>query len=469
MNKENRTILKEIMQGKDLESNIPLYANAYIHTTYEYSMIRFVLNYYTMKEVLEENGGVCADEYLRDVLERIHTILFSTILSDEDLEQVDGVISSLNEIREEMTKRMTVLTAYTDSLQLYEYVLNRVEYGITGEEFPVDESALAARVFQYLFAENDTMVVNSKIQMVTAQLPIRMTKSRFFDYLTDTLNIYNGSEKKAFDDFVEMLKSTALLELPEGYDTMYPEIYKVIQMLEQTTFKTLDVDMYRDIMEQFGYATEYLTSIVSDYLLVMEILNDLYASLLAMPFVTATKETVKACVSMLKGLHDAFVSASEIPDSVDEGFMVIEGRQEQLGEELMQYESILQDVYDSNRDSISWMMLDSLFGNLLIISKLLSGSMFVDLNEQEQIVEMADSNYINKRRDELVGLLSSYFDAHGKEINRAVMSLLFSNMPVLFNSQQEIKDYIEYSINHCSNQSELMACAKILQELMEEE
>ena len=54
-------------------------------------------------------------------------------------------------------------------------------------------------------------------------------------------------------------------------------------------------------------------------------------------------------------------------------------------------------------------------------------------------------------------------------MNRAVMAALFSNMPVLFNSQQEIKEYIEYSLNHCGNASELMACAKILTEMMEEE
>jgi hypothetical protein len=49
------------------------------------------------------------------------------------------------------------------------------------------------------------------------------------------------------------------------------------------------------------------------------------------------------------------------------------------------------------------------------------------------------------------------------------MAALFSNMPVLFNSQQEVKDYIEYSLNHCNNRSELMACAKILEDMIAEE
>ena len=54
-------------------------------------------------------------------------------------------------------------------------------------------------------------------------------------------------------------------------------------------------------------------------------------------------------------------------------------------------------------------------------------------------------------------------------MNRAVMASLFASMPVLFNSQDEIKEYIEYSLGHCGNSSELMACAKILDDLMAEE
>lgn len=465
MKKENRTVLKNIMQNRDLEENIPAYGNAYINATYEYSLIRFVLNYYTMKEI-EDEMGAGVDDYLSTILDEIHTILFETILSTEIREDQEAVLAQIDEIRNQMTEKMTILTAYTDALQIYEYVLNRVEYGITGERFDVDESALAAKVFQYLFSDYDKMVVNSKIQMVTGQLPIRMTKSRFFDYLTDTLNIYSGSEKSSLDDFVSMLKSTALLELPDGYGEEYKEIANVIALLENTNYKELDLTGYQAIMEQFSLTTDHLSGLVSNYLLVMEIINDLYAILLARPFQNSDKESVVVCTDMIRGVHDAFVSASEIPDFVDEGFMRIEGCQEELGEEILQYESILPDVLGQQAETISWMMADAIFSSLSKISKLLSNSLFIPLKEDSLTVEMVDSNYITKQRDELVALLTTYFEKHQKEMNRAVMASLFSSMPVLFNSQQEIKEYIEYSLNHCNSESELMACAKIMEEMM---
>lgn len=469
MKKEDKKTIKEIMQHRDLEMNLPVYAGSYINAVYEYSLIRLVLNYYTMKEVEDDTGNVSGDECLSDVMNRIHTLLFQTILADELKEDYTASIEEIDALRAELTKKMTVLTAYTDALQLYEYVLNRIEYGITGESIEVEETELAAKVFRYIFRENDKMVVNSKIQMVTGQLPIRMTKSRFFDYLTDTLNIYNGSDKSSVDGFVSMLKSAALLDLPEGFGTDYPEIVKVIQMLEKIDFRDLELADYQALMEQFAITATHLTELVSDYLLAMEIVNDFYAALLAMPYEKNEEKGTKTCISMLRGLHAAFVANGEIPELVDEGFMEIEGIQEMLGEDIMQFESILPDVISEHKDTISWIMSDKIFTSLSLISKLLSNSLFIDLNEEAGKEESADSVYITAKRDELVKELSVFFGCHPKEVNRAVMASLFSNMPVLFNSQQEIKEYIEYSLGHCSNSSELMACAKILEEMMEEE
>ena len=468
MKKENKRIIKEIMQNRDLEVNLPMYANSYINTTYEYSLIHLVLNYYTLKEIEDEKGGF-KDAFLAETVEKIHTLLFQTLLSDELKENYTVIVEEIDTIRNEMTRRMTLLTCYTDALQIYEYVLNRIEYGITKEVVPVDTSELAVKVFRYLFNDNDKMVVNSKIQMVTGQLPVRMTKSRFFDYLTDTLNIYKGSDKEAFDDFVSMLKSTALLEVPEAYKESYPEIVKVLDRMESLNFKELDLNGYQALMEQFSMTTGLLTELVSNHLLVMEIVNDFYAAILAMPYEKNDSKETKTCLVMLKGLHDVFVASGEIPDSVDDGFLVIEGRQEQLGEDIMQYESVLNQVMEDHKDTISGIMAEKMFNSLLFISKLLSNSLFIDLTKEETTSEIADADYITEKRDELAGLLTEFFAQHPKEVNRAVMAALFSNMPVLFNSQQEVKDYIEYSLEHCSNQSELMACAKILEELMEEE
>lgn len=469
MRSEDRKTIREITKHHDLEKNLPAYLNAYMDEVYEYSLIHLVLNYYTLKEVEDDTAAVSSDEVLGAAMDVVHSTLFGTILSKELEVDIDQTVEKIHGLRDLLTKKMTVLTAYTDALQLYEYVLNRVEYGITKEEYPVAEDSLAARVFQYLFKDNDKMVINSKIQMVTSQLPVRMTKSRFFDYLAETLNIYIGCESSSVDDFVSMLKSTALLELPKGYGEDYKEIANLIHTLETVDYKTMDVEYYRALMEQFSMTTNHLTDLVSNYLIVMGIVNDLYAALLAFPYENNEQMGTKTCLEMLAGLHDAFVSGGEIPEVVDEGFMKIEGLQEELGEEIMQFEAILPDVTSEYKELMESIMMDKMCNSLVRISKLLSNSLFVKLDDTYDEGVMADADYIAKKRDEMEELLTAFFEKHTKELNRAVMALLFSNMPVLFNSQEEVKQYIEYSLNHCGNASELMACAKILDDMMAEE
>jgi hypothetical protein len=172
---------------------------------------------------------------------------------------------------------------------------------------------------------------------------------------------------------------------------------------------------------------------------------------------------------MIRNLHAAFVTSGDIPETVDDGFASIEGIQEGLGEDILQFESVLEDVIRESSDEVSWIMADELFSSLEKISKLMSNSLFIELNEKENDEETADSDYIKEKYEELIASFGAFFDEHKKEVNRAVMAAVFSNMPVLFNSVSEIKEYIEHSLSHCSNDSELMACAKLLDEMMAEE
>lgn len=469
MKSEDKKIIKDIMHHKDLEQNLPAYTGAYTSLVYEYSLIHFVLNYYTIKEIEMDANGISKDETLAAVMNEVHTFVYQTLLSETLEEQPEKVVKKLDDIRNLLTDKMTVLTAYTDGLQLYEYILNRIEYKLTGETYEVDAASLGAKVFQYLFHDNDKMVINSKIQLVTSQLPVRMTKSRFYEYLSDTLKIYQGSDKIALDEFVELLKSTVLLEKPTGYGKDYKAIAQLLQTLEETDFKDLDLTTYQMIMEQFGMATEQLTELVSNYLLVVDCINNLYAVMLMLPYETNDKASVKACIRIMKGLHDAFVSGGGIPSFVDDELIQIEGVQENIGEELVQFEAVLPDIKEEHKDILESMMLDKIINCLLLSSKLLSNSFFVSLEDEPENNKAADADDVNQKIDELTGLLSSFFETHSKERNRAVMAALFSNMPVLFNSQEEVKEYIEYSLGHCNNDSELMACGKILDDLMAEE
>ena len=71
--------------------------------------------------------------------------------------------------------------------------------------------------------------------------------------------------------------------------------------------------------------------------------------------------------------------------------------------------------------------------------------------------------------EDLVEEFARSFASQNKLINRARMAMVMGNVPVFFNSQQEISDYLNYALEHCNNNSELKAVIAIIDEMMEEE
>ena len=85
---------------------------------YQYSYTRLALNYYTLYETLTEEpelpgkGGA----FLLTLNELIGAYL-----------EGKEILNRLDQLREEVTREVEILTAYTDCFQIYEYVLNRLE------------------------------------------------------------------------------------------------------------------------------------------------------------------------------------------------------------------------------------------------------------------------------------------------------------------------------------------------------
>ena len=182
MQKQERLLIKQIGGGLALDENLPKYGILLSKTYYEYGFVT---------------------EALKNVRQWIKTCILDG--SSERREE----LKRIHELREQITARMQILTAYTDGLQVYEYILNRLEftYEEETEDKETDLDAYAQKIFRYLFQDDDKMVINSKIQMVVSELPVRITKSRFFDIINESLKLYTGSECSSVDDFAETIRA----------------------------------------------------------------------------------------------------------------------------------------------------------------------------------------------------------------------------------------------------------------------
>ena len=76
--------------------------------------------------------------------------------------------------------------------------------------------------------------------------------------------------------------------------------------------------------------------------------------------------------------------------------------------------------------------------------------------------------YVEQKRDELIGELTRFFHENRKIVNRSVMALILSRLPVFFNNITEIQDYVFHSVSNCTNKAEKAAVVEIIKCIINE-
>lgn len=468
MNHKDRKLFMEMKNGENYRTNLPVYTTQMIHVEYEYSVVLAALHYYTLGEVLtEEKENVSED--VRELAHRLQGAIYDGLLADSfDGDRHGQTVYLLDSIRNEIIRKMQVLTAYTDILQVYEYVLNRTEAGVLDLLEEVDVSSLAEELYRYVFQENDNMVINSKLQMITAQLPMRMTKAKFYDTVSQAFSIYNGSEKENFDAFVERIRGTVLLDKPEDYETAYPQIYETIKYLAEVDYQNLSREAFLSAQEKLTREAEHIREIVTDYLMLTDVVNSVYAAVLAVPYANVVSDALKNGEAIIHMVYEALESDRELEDEITEKLVALEGAQEELLSELAAYEGVFYEAETFAADISEGMSEDGKLRILRNMQLLHSNSVFIDLQKEEPDASLTDAAYIEQAASKFEADMDTLFAEAKRPVKRAYMAAVVGQLPVIFNNTQEIKEYIEYTLSGCSNDSELTAVKHLLEDMMME-
>lgn len=467
MQKQDRLVIKQLGNKQNISENLVKYAELMSNTYYEYSLIQLAMNLYTLQERSQEY--VSEDAYVEQALYTIQKFTGRYVL-DKQYENRTQERKEIHEVRNKITARMRILTSYTDALQLYEYILNRLEYSyelVDGDE--VDTEAYSQKLFRYLFQDKDKMVINSKIQSVVSQLPVRITKSRFYEIINESLKIYTGAECSSVDDFAETIRACSGLSRPDGFDTEYPVLYELLRSLEQLNYMNLSQEDWQYYTGKLQEAAGYIENIVTDYLLLEDIVNEVYAVMTACVYITKDTKEMGYATKILECVLEAMANDTPISEVAEDCFFALEGTPEALLDTLSQAEGLLFDVWSEQQEALQAEGLQEEYADLNLISKLLCNSVFIDLKPDNLEPEIADSIYVNQVKDALVEEFAQSFVQGHKLINRARMAMVMGNVPVFFNSQDEISSYLTYALEHCNNHSELKAVIAILDEMMDEE
>lgn len=100
------------------------------------------------------------------------------------------------------------------------------------------------------------------------------------------------------------------------------------------------------------------------------------------------------------------------------------------------------------------------------VLKLQSGSTFVSLSDGESS-EVITDEALEDEYNKFSLAVTEAFKNHTQLVNRAIMANVLGQLPVFFNSVDEIQGYINVSLMQCSDVAERKACVEIMNMIME--
>ena len=469
--KDLNYVSSEILKEKNLEMNLPKFANSMMSLYNGLAYVKLSMNYYTYYEMLNDREYENTDlDKIKGYLERLNIIIEKEVINEGSVETLEESVAEVDNIRKDIMKIMEVVTSYVDKLKIYEYILNRVEFRFSQEEFDEEYymKNLTNDLMHYILDDKDSMVTNSKIAEIIGQLPIRLSKNKFFEYIKDAFSLYRGAQKGTIDDFVYALRTTAMLDQPEGFDNSFDDVNAIYNDLKNADYKNLTQEEYKALADKLLIATQTMSNTSDLFVILIQLVNDVYTIILSKMYafnnvdeINKSKYVIK---STLEGFNGNEYNCEE--DKIIDCFTGFEGQQEKIITVTTSNEHVIDYVLKNHKETLQSFMIEKAFNALFIILKLQSGSDFVALYESTDKQEIASNDYVDIACDNFITELETLFQNSSQIVNRAVMSTVLSQLPVFFNNLDEIQSYINSSLLQCSDKAEKMACVEIMNLLM---
>ena len=456
MSKRTNAML-DIKKGKNLERSLSAFAKDLSAAYGSSAILNLSMNYanYFVNSKEKET-----DRSFAGLGDKINSLIKSTIVegnvSKESIEEIEN-------IREEVKARVDAATAFLSAFENFNYVLSRKlpnkEY--EGKEFDTDDEA--RKILAYIFEDDDNIMINSKIQRVISELPIRYTKGKFFDIIETSVDRYAGAEKKALKAFAYMVRQAGMIYDLDNMQKLYPELADEFEYFKNFEFDKATKKQILTESVKLNSTIARCSELTDDGILVMEVVNDLYAVLLNWD--SLNKEDAELETEMITFTNESFANEDRSLEEFDAKMAEIFTKLEAVYEDLMSYEGTLFDVQNRFVKEASEYGYKDKYDDLYKCSILKQGSLFADLNDLEDtgLTETAD---LDKLKDTLKSEFDRIFSEVDRSVRRGIMAQVIGSIPVYFENRTEVMDYIRSSLASCNSREELVGTINAVTEII---
>lgn len=455
MNQELIKARKELFAGRDVEFYLPCYLKNMAGVYYRMANYNLAMQYTSFTEGVAE-GDVELSEQAKLYAETIKQAVDS--LAKGDAMTSEEILEQIGTIRRELTTAMQALTAYTDRLYLHEYVLQRLAPGMEGTVEEIDSNGALEEISSFLFFDEEQEGLLARVSAVISELPVRMTKAKFMEWVNNTASVYKEADSETLDRVFYMLYSASGLYEPEGME-LFPECKKALDELNSLDYRSLTEAQYKEAKETLEEVTRFITTVSEAYFSLTEIANSLLTVLFTEGYV------MPADVEATKGCRDIYRMLSEGKDVTDtelvEAFETFEGLPEQIEEFLFTEEAYF-DELTVDEKLLEAMLQKVLYTRVAYARRLHTTSIFVKLSEDE-----VKETSFDAMLEAFSVAVTKKLEEGQRAVNRAVMARVIQNLPLPFTRKSDIQKYVLASLENCHDMSEKTAAIRAIRELAE--
>lgn len=457
-----KKLIQDIHKGKNVKENLKRYAETAVQTYVDYGTLELTFSAYTFLDEMLERERVCVPGE-KEMVGRILKALGTLCRGDSPR---GALAEEMRELREEITDKMDLLTAYTDRMVCYEYVLNRMELCYLPEKeltqrlaaFPEDE--YMNHLNHYLYGKKDQQLIHDKLRLVIGQVPVQITKSKLFERISEAMALYKGNDRSSLDQFLYMLRTAAMIYEPQHCVGEYPELEQILARLQKADYDELSEETYEELAGLLEKGAGELHELTDFYYSVQKVVNGIYALCVILPHAGQESRIYKAgkCVwdSLSRG------------ECKEELLLPLEGCIEQCVMQSSYLESVLFEIRSSYEQVLSEEALAPLFEDFVLVANLLSDSLFIDLDSSGE-EELVDASYVQSCSDQLFKELTEKMSQTARPVKRAIMGKIIEKLPMTFGNTEQVQQYIRVNLMGCQNKAEKCVVLEMLWDLMQEE
>lgn len=458
MNREMIQARKDLLAGREPEQNLPRYLRGLAGCYYRMANYNLAMNYTAFTEAVKE-GGINITDRQKPHEALVKELLESLLSAPGESQSSEETLRKLNDMRRKITADMQVLTAYTDKLYLYEYVLRRLAPSMEDTVEEIDSYAALEELMSYLVSDGEQEPLLETLSVIVSELPVRMTKGKFMEWVRGTASVYKDSDAESLNRTFYMLYSAAGLYEPEGMEE-FSEYAGALRYFSLLDYRNITQEQYYDAKAKLETVTESIASITEAYFSLMEFGNALMMLFLTAPYVAP--EDLKEAESCIDVLRLLMREEPYTEEEIVKAFEPLEGAPEALEEFLFKEETYLEELPISE-ELISAMMQKVLHTRVTYAKRMHTTSLFIEL-EEENPQEGGFEEILEKFCTQLSEVLE-----HGQRaVNRARMAQVIRNLPLPFTKKTEVQKYILAALENCHDMSEKTAALREIRESAEE-